>query len=288
MTQYEIGRALFPDDYARLLRLRLPPYIRVSLANAWPRSMVTTQPAIGESLSYGPFRSRASAERFEAEYLDLYQIRRCQEDLQPSAEHPGCLYGEVGKCLRPCQGAVSTEEYRAEVSRAADFLNTNGQCLIRSIAAARDSLSAEMDFEEAARQHKKLERVESLVRSRDELARNTAHLQAVVAARSALPGAVDLFTIRDGEWQGRSRIRFELQDGKPISLDRKIRELWSTLAAVRLPARERQERLAIFARWFYSTWRDGEVLVFDRFEDPPIRKLVNAIGRIPQKSGGPA
>ena len=44
-------------------------------------------------------------------------------------------------------------------------------------------------------------------------------------------------------------------------------------------ARERQERLAILARWFYSGWCDGSLFLFDDWNNVPFRKVVNAISR---------
>lgn len=283
MQMYELASRFFPEEYPRMLRLRMPVYLKLLLANAWPRTLVTARLGGGASIAYGPFRSRVAAEEFESEFLDLYQLRRCQEDLDPSPEHAGCIYGEMSKCLRPCQAAVGLAEYGNEVGRASDFLITDGRSLIRSIAAARDSLSAEMEFEEAARQHRRLEKVEEVLKLRDDLAGNVNQLHAIAVTRSAIPDAADLHFLREGNWQGTSRISFEVQDGKPVSMDRKLREVCAGVTRRVLGTHEREERLAILARWFYSTWRDGELLVFEDFAEPPIRKLVNAIGRVMEK-----
>ncbi len=283
MRMYELARLHFPEDYARILRLRFPPYLKLLLSNDWPRAVITTHLNFSSSLIYGPFRNRATAEQFQSELLDLFQLRRCQENLEPSAAHPGCIYGEVRKCLRPCQLAVTHEEYASEVSRAGEFLRTSGASMIKSIAAARDTLSSEMEFEEAARQHRRLERVEEVLRFRDEFAFAVDHLHAAAITRASAPNAVDVFFLRDGFWQDSARIGFELEDGKPVSLDRKLRETFAAVPRRRSTARERQERLAVFARWFYSTWRDGELLIFPAFEEPPIRKLVNAISRVMER-----
>ena len=103
----------FPENYLELLKLRMPPYVKIVLANEFPRSQLTTHLTRCAGLYFGPFRSRASAERFESQFLDLFQMRRCQEDLKPSPEHPGCIYGEMGMCLRPCQEVVGPAEYAA-------------------------------------------------------------------------------------------------------------------------------------------------------------------------------
>jgi hypothetical protein len=44
--------------------------------------------------------------------------------------------------------------------------------------------------------------------------------------------------------------------------------------------RERQEYLALLARWYYSSWRDGEWLPIESFDNLPYRKLVHAISRV--------
>ena len=46
---------------------------------------------------------------------------------------------------------------------------------------------------------------------------------------------------------------------------------------------ERQEYLALLARWYYSTWREGEWLGFDSYGDIPYRKLVNAVSRVARR-----
>jgi hypothetical protein len=47
-----------------------------------------------------------------------------------------------------------------------------------------------------------------------------------------------------------------------------------------LGMRERQEYLALLARWYYSSWRDGEWLPIEDFESLPYRKLVHGISRV--------
>ena len=142
---YEQARQYFPETYLDLIKLRMPPYVKIALANEFPRSYITTQWTQSAGLYFGPFRSRASAERFEAEFLDLFQMRRCQEDLKPAADHPGCIYGEMGMCLRPCQQVVGAEEYGHEVARVTEFLRTGGQSLLEAIAHSRDRLSQTCD-----------------------------------------------------------------------------------------------------------------------------------------------
>ena len=250
------------------------------LSNQFPRHHVTTHLRHSGGLHFGPFRSRASAERFEGQFLDLFQVRRCQEDLVPSPAHPGCIYGEMGMCLRPCQQVVGPAEYRSEAERAAEFLRTGGRSMLDAIERSRDRLSEEMLFEEAARQHKRLERVQEVLKLRDELAGDVDRLDGAAITRSVAPEAVELWLVREGNWLGPQRLSFQVHEGKPVPLDRALREVFSAAQPRRLSVRERSEYLALLSRWYYSSWRDGEWLGFESYQDIPYRKLVNAVSRV--------
>jgi excinuclease ABC subunit C len=286
IRMYELAREHFPKTYLDLLRLRMPPYVKLVLSNEFPRSQLTTHLGRAPALYCGPFRSRASAEKFESQFLDLFQMRRCQEDLAPSPHHPGCIYGEMGMCLRPCQQVVGRDEYLHETARVAEFLKTDGRSLLDAIEAARDRLSEEMQFEEAARQHKRFEKVKEVLKLRDDLARDIDRLHGIAVTPSVDAQAVELWMVREGHWQPPRRLSFEVEEGKPVSLDRKLRDLFAAAPLRRLAMRERQEYLALLARWFYSSWRDGEWLAVESFDNPPYRKLVHAISRVARREAG--
>jgi excinuclease ABC subunit C len=283
IVHYELARRFFPETYLDLLRLRMPPYVRILLHNEFPRSQITTQLTRSGSLYFGPFRSRALAERFESPFLDLFQMRRCQEDLIPSPAHPGCIYGEMGMCLRPCQQVVGAAEYAHEVERVTEFLRSGGRSLLDSLAHSRDRLSDDMQFEEAARQHKRFEKVQEVLKLRDELVCDVDQLHGTAITPSIAAGAVELWLVRRGEWLGPQRFSFEVQEGKPVSLDQQLREIFAAVAPCKLTIRERQEYLALLARWYYSSWRDGEWLSFPNYDEIPYRKLVNAISRVARR-----
>jgi excinuclease UvrABC nuclease subunit len=277
---WELARHHLGAAYRQAIRLRLPPYVKLVLSNQFPRTLVTAKIGRAPAVYFGPFRNRTSAARFESGFLDLFQLRRCQEDLEPSPAHPGCIYGEMGRCLRPCQQAVGIEEYTGEAERVAAFLRTGGQSLASVAESARERMSAEMDFEGAALMHQRCQRIAEVIGSRDEMAHELNHLNAVAVVPSVEPDAVDLGWLRGGVWQGFSRIAFAAADARAVSLDARLRDL-ALAAPLQLASPvERMEQLAILARWFYASWRDGELLLFEDWEKLPIRKLVNAVSRI--------
>jgi hypothetical protein len=96
---------------------------------------------------------------------------------------------------------------------------------------------------------------------------------------------VELWFVLQGALHPPRRITFEVVEGKPVSLDQKLREAVNIVAPTPQSMRERQEYLALLARWYYSSWRDGEWFAFDSLEHLPYRKLVHAISRTAQKVG---
>jgi len=280
LLHYELARLHYPDTYPRLLKLRPPAFVQLVLGNRFPRTAVTTRLSAGQNVFYGPFRSRAAAEAFESAFLDLFQLRRCSENLAPSAEHPGCMYGEMGMCLRPCQMVVGEEEYRSEAERVALFLRSNGRSLVELIARARDRFSEELQFEDAAREHRRLEKVEATLRLRDELAADIDRLYGVAVTASVDPACVTLWFVVRGGFAPPLRFSCASAGTEVISLDRRLRELVKSIPALEIPAPRRAEHLALLSRWYYSSWRDGEWLPFESLENVPYRKLVNAIHRV--------
>jgi excinuclease ABC subunit C len=276
----ELARKYLGPSYRDEIRLRLPPYVKLILSNRFPRTQVTAHIGRAPAVYFGPFRNRATAARFESEFLDLFQLRRCQDDLAPGPSHPGCMYGEMGRCLRPCQEAVGEAEYRGEADRVAEFLRTGGRSLAGLAESAREHMSAEMDFEGAALMHQRLQRIQDVLALRDEMVRDVERLNAIAVTPSVEPDAVELGWLRGGAWQGFSRIEFNPADGTSVSLDARLRELATSVGESRADGKFRMEQLAVISRWLYSSWCDGELLMVDDWAKIPYRKLVNAVSRI--------
>jgi excinuclease UvrABC nuclease subunit len=280
LIHLDLAKRHFPGDVERITRLKPPVFLRLTVDNAFPRTMLTTR--LGRGLYYGPFASRIAAERFQSEMLDLFQLRRCEENLAPSPDHPGCIYGEMNKCLRPCQQVVSVEEYRHESARVEQFLHTEGASLHESAETARDQASAAMQFEEAEHMHQRLTRIEEVQSRAGDLARSLDRLAGVAVVPSAEPESVDLLFLAGGRWlEPRA---FSLSENATFlenaSMDRRLRELCAGISPAESPD---LEHLAVLVRWHGSSWRDGEWIGFDSFEKIPYRKIVNAVARVASK-----
>jgi hypothetical protein len=189
---YCAARATFgPAEARRRLRLYAPFVLRMTAAHEHPRVYVTNKlnkKSLAEA--YGPFASRAAAERYCEAVLDLFKLRRCWEDLEVSPEHPGCAYGEMKMCMEPCKGACTAEEYAAEAARVRSFLETNGESMLAELAQKREAASEAMDFEGAAALHKQWEKVKAATGFADEIVRPLMGLRALVVQGAGKgPGA---------------------------------------------------------------------------------------------------
>jgi len=211
---YCAARASFgPAEARRRLRLHAPFVLRMAMSNEHPRVYVTNR-INKKSLpeSYGPFPSRAAAERYCEAVLDLFKLRRCWEDLEVSPSHPGCAYGEMKMCMEPCKGACTREEYAAEAERVRAFLETNGESMLEELAARRERASEAMDFEAAAAVHKQWEKVKAATQLADEIVQPLIKLRALIVqaaaptAEESAREAANVFAFEQGRIVGPERL----------------------------------------------------------------------------------
>jgi hypothetical protein len=130
-----------------------------------------------------------------------------------------------------------------------------------------------MDFEEAAKQHRRLEQIRELARSAGELPRTLDTLHGV----AVLPGSdgIELWPVHAGLWQ--PPLRLPLSAGN--SLDRQLKELWHGWAPSRQAVSERPDDLAVLSKWYYASWREGEWMSLEDFTQIPYRQLVRRVSK---------
>jgi excinuclease ABC subunit C len=184
---YDATAALFGHTEARRrLKLHTPYFLRMTMENAFPRVYSTNKLSKrGLTQMYGPFPSRLAAERYCDAALDLFKLRRCHEELEPYPEHPGCIYGEMGKCLKPCKQACTPEEYAAEAAAVKKFFDTRGESMIIEIGLAREEASSGMQFEKAAALHAQWQKVKSVQALADWIVRPVPKLRAITVQKAA-------------------------------------------------------------------------------------------------------
>jgi hypothetical protein len=191
---YHAAASIFGlDEARRRLKLRTPFFLRFTAENAYPR-VYSTNRLSKRALDnfYGPFPSRAAADRYCDAVLDLFKLRRCYEDLAPFPEHPGCVYQEMKKCLAPCNQACTPEgaaAYSAEAEAVKRFFDTRGESMVIAIGLEREEASAAMEFERAAALHAQWHKVKAAQALADELIQPIPRLRAIIVQKAAQPHA---------------------------------------------------------------------------------------------------
>jgi hypothetical protein len=203
LTQFSLLEEVYGAKALERMHLGAPAFVRFLGGNPYPRITVTNRPSQREAgWAYGPFQSRASAERFADEALKLFLLRRCTEELDPNPAHPGCVYSEMKMCLAPCYQGCTDERYAEEAEAVKQFLATRGESRLVQLRTQRDETSANLEFEAAAAAHAQVVRVESVRALASELVRPLAELRAVVLQASAIPGEVAVFLYENGRLSG--------------------------------------------------------------------------------------
>jgi excinuclease ABC subunit C len=281
---YRLLRSTFPKTYEKRLRLRLAPLVKLHLENEFPRASMTTRLGRlgGKNVYYGPFPSRAMAEKFMNDVLDFFKMRRCVEDLHPDPQFPGCVYSEMKMCLAPCFKGCTDNEYHAEVIRVEDFLDTRGESLKRQISAERDRASETLAFEEAASLHTRLEKLAPVLQQMPEAVQRIDRMCALIVQASAMPESVALFRVDAGIMAG--PLAFPVsspEHAKSQSMEVRIQEVLSSCPPSEPRSTvERMEHLAILKRWCYRGTRKGEIFVANGKGQLPMRQIVRGIGRV--------
>jgi len=290
LAYYRHAREIFPQRYAKMMRLRPPAVLKVSLRNAYPRCFVTRRIPVDSSgipthgAYYGPFASRKFAHDFANSSLDFFKVRRCQIKIRRDPAFPGCLYSEMKMCLAPCFAGCSKEEYAAEVQRLVQFLDTGGGSLRTAIEQERERASDDLDFERASAIHKRIEKLDDALRGTPDLIRRIQDINAVILQRAAEDQTIAAYAVRSGRLAEPCFIRFAEIAGQPRSAEQIFREYLEPLAApasagapANIPG-NLSEHLWLVARWYYSNPREGEIFFHDK--DWPYRRILRACSRL--------
>src|SRR5262249_2766126 len=142
---------------------------------------------------------------------------RCQIKIHRDPTFPGCIYSEMKMCLAPCFAGCTKEEYDVEVGRLVQFLETSGGSLLTAFETEREKASEQLDYERAAALHKKVEKLDEVLRGRPEITRRIQDLHAVILQRTAEEQTVGAFAVHAGRLAEPFFLRFAEMASQPRS-----------------------------------------------------------------------
>ena len=248
--------------------------------------------------------------------LNLFELRRCHEDLHPDPAFPGCVYSEMKKCMAPCFKGCTDERYAQEAAAVHAFLATRGQSLTGDLTRQRAQASEDLDFERAAEIHTRLTKVESAVTGVSPAVRALAELNGVIVQPASEPGHVALFLLSKGslagpalysvagmrhpnEQSGSSSLFPHPAALAPVPLEEsplvrlaardelesRLDDALNTLAVRSAKSTQQMaDHLCLFTRWYYrpQARRVGEA-IFTEAHEVPKKPLMRAISRVYQQ-----
>lgn len=174
------------------------PYIKVTMAEEYPRLYATRRVLKDGSRYFGPFTNAGAMHETIKLLRQLFMLRTCRK---MNTQRP-CLQYHIHRCLAPCAGKVSSEKYRKIMEAVCLFLEGRSDTVVQKLQ--RDMLQAaeNLEFETAARLRDQLAAVEQ-VRAKQNIVTGSGDQDAVGLARSALGTCAQVFFVRSGKLVGR-------------------------------------------------------------------------------------
>ena len=181
------------------------PYIRVTINEPYPRIMMTRRVKKDGAKYFGPFTSGLAVKDTIELLRKIYKIRSCNRALpRDLGKDRPCLYHHMGQCLAPCQGYISQEAYRKNVSGALNFLGGNYKDVAQMLQNKMQEASDAMEFEKAIEYRDLLNSVRQI--SQKQKITSTSHMDdrdVIAFARAGDEAVVQVFFIRGGKLIGR-------------------------------------------------------------------------------------
>ena len=158
------------------------PYLKISMAEPYPRVYITREKKDKVSRYFGPYTDVASLKETLRLLTSLFPLRTCKT-LRP-LNRP-CLNRDLKKCLAPCTGQVSKEEYLQMVEQIIAFMEGDSREVLKAKEAEMKEAAHNLEFEKAARLRDQINAIRKISETQK------AHLQS--------PWNLDLIGIIVGE-----------------------------------------------------------------------------------------
>jgi len=188
------------------------PYIKVTLQEPFPRVYVTRRLLNDGARYFGPYTEVGSMRAALEVVKRLYTVRSCRYDLPGDAPVRPCLDYHIGRCLAPCVGLQSREQYRFMVDEILEVLAGRVKPIRNRVTADMQRASEQLDFERAATLRDVLNGLESLERRQRALDVRGGDTDVVGVARDRDQACAVLLRVREGKLLGREVDFFENLD----------------------------------------------------------------------------
>ncbi len=191
------------------------PFIKVTVDEAFPRVMLARKMEKDKAKYFGPYTSAGAVKDTIELIRRLYSIRSCRRKLPRDIgkERP-CLNYHIHQCKAPCQGYISSEEYRASIQEVIHFLNGNYETVLKGLEKKMLEASEAMEYEKAAEYRELLNSVQKIAQKQKMTDTGGEDRDILALAADREDAVVQVFFVRGGRLIGRDHFYLKLAGGE--------------------------------------------------------------------------
>ena len=186
------------------------PYIKINVQDDYPNIYITRRILNDGAKYFGPYASAGSAKEMVDFIKEKFKIRQCRNFKYK--DRP-CLNYHIKKCMAPCMGYISKEEYRKQIDEIISLLDGKIDKIIKEMQKEMQELSDKMEFEKAAYIRDKIIAIENISQKQKVSNITENDIDVVGIARNEIEVCVEIFFVRKSKMIGREHFFFKnLQD----------------------------------------------------------------------------
>ncbi len=181
------------------------PFVKITLADDFPRVVRTRKLARDGSRYFGPYASASSVDETLKLLRKIFPFRTCDLEIPEGKrvlERP-CLLYYIKRCQGPCIEAVGRTEYRETIGQIVDFLEGRQEGIAQQLRSEMFEASEELRYEAAAAARDKLAAVERTIEQQKVAAYSRAEQDVIGLAREEGEACLQVLVIRNGKMIGR-------------------------------------------------------------------------------------
>jgi excinuclease ABC subunit C len=202
-----------PHYNVRLKDDKRYPYIKITWQEDFPRVNVVRRMAVDGARYFGPYTSSAAMRQTLDLLRHIFPYLTCKRKITGQDER-SCLYHHIGRCLAPCIGAVSKDDYRDMMQQVCLFLEGKGDEVLASLRQRMETAAESMEFERAANLRDQIGAVERVIERQRVVSASLVDQDAVAVAREDGEVCTQVFFVRGGKLVGHEY--FLLEGGSDV------------------------------------------------------------------------
>jgi DNA polymerase III subunit epsilon len=225
------------------------PFIRIDVANPWPRLTLAKARKDDGARYFGPFRSATTARKTVDLINRVVPLRTCSRSFKDARSYGSpCLELDLGRCLGPCVGRANRDQYMALVHSVVDYVDGRDQALHELLWKGLEDAAAALDFERASRLRRDVQASLALTAAQRRMREAAENDWLVLVLPSAEAGSRELLVVLAGRLWAQLRIA---PDGEVGELANRLAQCWSRFQArgLREPDHDSVDDMAILGSW---------------------------------------